>query len=120
MQMVKKQEAPKQLPMGSQTMPAYRPSDVLQGIPEPRFNPLRKPTPLGLHATSSVKNLTYTPDLKYKDSDLEYDPFYTNAQRYYQAQKFTLDRQNQIYNKHLNDFAGPAAKQRELEAQEER
>jgi len=32
----------------------------------------------------------------------------------------TLERQNQIYNKHMNDFAGPAAKQRELEAQEER
>jgi hypothetical protein len=29
MQIVKKQEAPKQLPVGSQTIPAYRPSDVL-------------------------------------------------------------------------------------------
>lgn len=66
-------------------MPAYRPLDVLSGIPEPRYNPLRKPTPVGLHATSSVKSLTKTPELKYKDRDLEYDPFYTNAQRYYQA-----------------------------------
>lgn len=85
MSLAKKQEAPKQLPIGSQTMPVYKPSDVLQGIPEPRPNPMRKPTPVGLHSTSSVKNLRTTPDIKYKDTDLEYDPFYTNAQRYYQA-----------------------------------
>ena len=35
---------------------------------------------------------------------LEYDPFFTNQQRYLAAQEAALNKQNHIYKKHLQDF----------------
>ena len=48
------------------------------------------------------------PTLKLDDkSDLMYDPYYINAQRYLQAQAKTQERQNLIYNRHQQEIAIP-------------
>lgn len=55
-----------------------------------------------------------------KNPELEYDPFYTNQQRYLAAQKHNQERQAHIYSKHMNEIAGPLMQKRDADMENER
>ena len=57
--------------------------------------------------------------LKLQKGNPDYDPFYTNEQRYLSSQRAMLDKQQMIYNNHMNQVTEVDKMKKDLAAAEE-